>query len=126
MTKNTKWLPTNCESVNSRRSRFPNPELPTSPIDQRFGSVTEVGTYANSNYNGFTASLRHQFRSVQVQANYTWSHALDEISNAGFLQYTLGTNTSVLSPQDPFNLRAYNYGNADYDTRHYFSLNYVW
>jgi hypothetical protein len=100
--------------------------LPTSPIDQRFGSVTEVGTYANSNYNGFTASLRHQFRSVQVQANYTWSHALDEISNAGFLQYNLGTNTSVLSPQDPFNLRAYNYGNADYDTRHYFSLNYVW
>jgi len=81
---------------------------------------------ANSNYNGLTASLRHQFHSLQVQANYTWSHALDEVSNAGFLQYNFATNISVLSPQNPFNLRQYNYGNADYDTRHYFSMNYVW
>jgi hypothetical protein len=61
-----------------------------------------------------------------VQANYTWSHALDEISNAGFLPYNFNTNESVLNAQDPFNLRRYNYGNADYDTRNYFSLNYVW
>jgi len=100
--------------------------LPANPIDPRFGTITEVGTVANSNYNGLTASLRHQFHSLQVQANYTWSHALDEVSNAGFLQYTFNTNVSVLSPQDPFNLRRYNYGNADYDTRHYFSANYVW
>ena len=99
--------------------------LPANPIDQRFGTINEVSTIANSNYNGLTASLRHQFRSVQVQANYTWSHALDEVSNAGFLQYNFLTNTSVLSPQDPFNLRG-NYGNADYDVRHYFSFNYVW
>ncbi len=100
--------------------------LPASPLDPRFGTITEVATVANSNYNGMTASLRHQFHSLQVQANYTWSHALDEVSNAGFLPYTFNTNTSVLSPQDPFNLRAYNYGNADYDTRHYFSADYVW
>lgn len=100
--------------------------LPTSPIDPRFGTLTEVSTIANSNYNGLTASLRHQFHSLQVQANYTWSHALDEVSNAGFLPYTFNTNTSVLTPQNPFNLRQYNYGNADYDTRHYFSMNYVW
>ena len=79
-----------------------------------------------SNYNGLTISARHQFSSLQVQANYTWSHALDEISNAGFLQYNFATNQSILTPQDPFNLRAFNYGNADYDSRHYFSLNYVW
>jgi hypothetical protein len=100
--------------------------LPVDPIDPRFGTITEVSTVANSNYNGLTASLRHQFHSLQVQANYTWSHALDEVSNAGFLQYTFNTNISVLSPQDPFNLHRYNYGNADYDTRHYFSANYVW
>ena len=100
--------------------------LPVAPIDQRFGTVIEVGTNGVSNYNGLSMSLRHQFSSLQVQANYTWSHALDEISNAGFLQYNFGTNISVLSPQNPFNLRGFNYGNADYDTRHYFSLNYVW
>jgi hypothetical protein len=51
---------------------------------------------------------------------------MDEVSNAGFLQYNFLSNISVLSPQDPLNLRRFNYGNADYDTRHYFSMNYVW
>ena len=100
--------------------------LPATAIDPRFGTITEVGTVGVSNYNGLTISARHQFSSLQVQANYTWSHALDEISNAGFLQYNFATNQSILTPQDPFNLRAFNYGNADYDSRHYFSLNYVW
>ena len=94
--------------------------------DPRFGTITEVQSAGVSNYNGLTISARHHFSSLQVQANYTWSHALDEISNAGFLQYAIATNQSILTPQDPFNLRAFNYGNADYDTRHYFSLNYVW
>jgi hypothetical protein len=100
--------------------------LPADPADQRFGTITEVSSAGNSNYNGLTASLRRRFASLQLQANYTWSHALDEVSNAGFLQYNFLTNISVLSPQNPFNLRQFNYGNADYDTRHYFSLNYVW
>jgi len=101
-------------------------DLPLAPSDGRFGTITEVSSAGVSNYNGLTASLRHRFSSLQVQANYTWSHALDDVSNAGFLLYNFLSNTSVLSPQDPFNLRAFNYGNADYDSRHYFSLNYVW
>jgi hypothetical protein len=101
-------------------------DLPLSPTDTRFGTITEVSTPAVSNYNGLSLTARRQFNSLQVQANYTWSHAMDEVSNAGFLPYALLTNISVLSPQDPYNLRRYNLGNADYDTRHYFSLNYVW
>jgi len=100
--------------------------LPAAPLDPRFGAITEVQSAGVSNYNGLTASFTRRFANLQLQANYTWSHALDEISNAGFLQYNFATNTSVLNPEDPFNLRKYNYGNADYDTRHYFSLNYVW
>src|SRR5579864_6235773 len=107
-------------------SPTPFGDLPLAPTDPRFGTITEVSTPAISNYNGLSLTAKHQFNSVQVQANYTWSHALDEVSNAGFLTYSLLSNISVLSPQDPFNLRRYNYGNADYDTRHYFSLNYVW
>jgi len=100
--------------------------LPSTPADQRFGSITEVQSAGVSNYNGLTASFTRRFSNLQLQANYTWSHALDEISNAGFLQYNFDTNTSVLNPSDPNNLRRLNYGNADYDTRHYLSLNYVW
>lgn len=101
-------------------------DLPLAPLDPRFGTITEVSTPAVSNYNGLSFTAKRQLSSLQLQANYTWSHALDDVSNAGFLQYNFLTNTSVLAPQDPFNLRRYNYGNADYDTRHYFSLNYVW
>jgi hypothetical protein len=100
--------------------------LPATAPDPRFGTVTEAQSAGVSNYNGLTVSLQRKFTSLQLQANYTWSHALDEISNGGFLPYNFLTNTSVLSPQDPFNLRAYNYGNADYDVRQNLSINYVY
>ncbi|HZR57570.1 MAG TPA: carboxypeptidase regulatory-like domain-containing protein [Terriglobales bacterium] len=99
--------------------------LPAAPADSRFGTITQVGSDGVSNYNGLVASFTRRFSSVQLQANYTWSHALDEISNAGFLQYNFLTNESTLNPQNPFNLRQ-NYGNADYDTRQQFNFNYVW
>lgn len=101
--------------------------LPATAPDPRFGTVTQVVPGGNSNYNGLTVSFsRKMARSFQLQANYTWSHALDEVSNGGFLPFNFNTNTSILGVQDPNNIRAFNYGNADYDIRHYFSLNYVW
>lgn len=103
--------------------------LPTTPPDPRFGYVEGVFSEAVSNYNGLSISATHRFSSGQISANYTWSHALDEISNGGFspLAYTsfFSTNTSPIFPQDPNNLRGM-YGNADYDVRHYFSLQYLW
>ncbi len=96
-----------------------------------FSTVAQVNTDAVSNYNGITISLRHQYRGLQLQFNYTWSHALDEISNGGILPFSggvlgLADNSSVLTPQDPNNLRLYNYGNADYDVRHNLSASWVW
>lgn len=99
--------------------------IPVGP-DARFSAVTEIQSSAVSNYNGLVTSLRHQFnRGFAFQLNYTWSHALDEISNGGLLPFNDLTNVSPLNPFNPFNIRA-NYGNADYDVRHYFSANYVW
>jgi hypothetical protein len=56
------------------------------------------------------------------QANYTYGHALDEVSNGGLAEFTAG---SSVYPQDPFDLRG-SYGAADYDVRHSFNANYVW
>ena len=100
-------------------------DLPTTVTDPRFATVTEIGSTGVSNYNGLTASLTRRSASLTVQANYTWSHALDEISNGGILQFGQNTNFSPINAFDPFNLRS-NYGNSDYDTRQYFSLNYVY
>jgi hypothetical protein len=101
--------------------------LPAASPDPRFSAVTEVHSAAVSNYNGLVVSFRHRFeKGFQVQANYAWSHALDEVSNGGFLNFNGGAAGSVLNPQDSNNVRKYSYGNADYDTRHYFSASYVW
>lgn len=101
--------------------------LPTSQPDQRFGTVTEAGNFGVSNYNGLTAEFtRRVSTSLQVQASFTWAHAMDDISNGGFLPFSLDTNTSVLTPQNPYNFRQYNYGNADYDVRKQANLSYVW
>jgi Carboxypeptidase regulatory-like domain len=101
--------------------------LPAAPLDTRFSTVSEASNPGVSNYNGMTVVFtRHVSSSLQVQASYTWSHAMDDISNGGFLPFNLSTNTSILGPQNPFNFRAYNYGNSDYDSRNQFSASYVY
>lgn len=101
--------------------------LPAAAPDLRFSAVNEIRSVGVSNYNGLVVSLQHRFaESFQVRVNYTWSHALDETSNGGFFIFNGGAAGSVLNPQDSNNIRKYNYGNADYDARHYFSASYVW
>jgi hypothetical protein len=58
---------------------------------------------------------------LQVQANYTWSHCTDEVSNGGFLPFSAG---AVLSPL-PGELRR-QYGPCDYDVRDNLTANYVY
>jgi hypothetical protein len=85
---------------------------------------------ANSNYAGLVTSLKHGFGAgLTFQASYTWSHSLDEISNNSLSPFGLNTTgiyADIINPQDPYNIRAYNYGNSDYDIRNNFSANYVW
>jgi hypothetical protein len=102
------------------------PGLPTSAPDARFVNVNQVQSTGVSNYNGLTTTVQYRFNGGQLQFNYTYSHALDIISNGGLNQFNLGTSASLLNPQDPFNVRQFNYGNADYDVRHYISMNYYW
>ncbi len=100
--------------------------------DGRFGTVSQIQTSAISNYNGLSFTAQHRFgHGLQMQVNYTWSHAMDEISNGGFNGF-IANNTgtglvgSLLNPMNNSNIRQFNYGNADYDTRHYLSANYVY
>jgi Carboxypeptidase regulatory-like domain len=101
--------------------------LPSVKPDTRFQTINQYQTGANSNYAGLVLSLnRRMTQGLQFGVSYTWSHSLDMVSNAGFNSFDLNTDPSILFPQNPYNIRQYNYGNADYDMRHYVSLNYVW
>ncbi len=99
------------------------PVLPCS--DPRFGEIEQWASRAVSNYHGLVTSFRQQFHgwgNGLVQLNYTYGHALDEVSNNGVWGFTQG---SSLSSQDPANLRGA-YGPAEYDVRHSMNANYLW
>jgi len=92
------------------------------PKDPRFGPVTQLSTGANSHYNGLQLTADKRLgHGIQVQANYTWSHCIDTVSNGGFLPFAAG---AILSPL-PGELGR-QYGPCDYDVRHNLSAQYVY
>jgi Carboxypeptidase regulatory-like domain len=92
------------------------------PIDPRFGTVAQLNTGANSHYNGLQTTVEKQMgHGLQVQANYSWSHCMDTVSNGGFLSFSAG---GILSPI-PGNLER-DRGSCDYDVRHNFTASYVY
>jgi hypothetical protein len=97
---------------------------PTNTPDSRFGTFTEWNSGAVSNNNELTATYsRRMSAGFVINANYTWAHAMDEISNGGLLG--VGVH-NILGQINPLSLRANNYGNADYDIRNQFNANWVW
>jgi hypothetical protein len=107
----------------------PFANLPINQPDQRFGTVAQTQNVGNSNYHGLVATFNHSFSGgFQFQAGYTYSHGLDEISNNSLNPFGLNsaTNADIVFPIDQQDIRRYNYGNADYDVRHSFNMNYVW
>lgn len=73
-----------------------------------FGAMTKIFSSVNSNYNAMTIQLnRRMSRSLQFNANYTWSHALDFGQNES-------TFTDTNDLLDPFSLRK-EYGNSNFN-----------
>jgi hypothetical protein len=102
--------------------------LPAAPPDPALGLVTQYLSAGNSNYNGLTVSFERRLSAgLTFNLNYTWSHALDDVSNGGVTNIPFGildTDPSITVPQNPFNIGS-NYASADYDVRHYVSANFV-
>jgi hypothetical protein len=94
--------------------------LPTSRPNKALGSSTEFYNGSYSNFNGLIATLNSRVGWLTTHFNYAYGHALDTTSNGGFDAFGVNANGQI----NPYNLRQ-QYGNADYDTRHYISANYV-
>jgi len=98
--------------------------FPSVPFSGNYSTVGEWYSGGVSNFNGLTANYSQRLTyGFTVQASYTWSHAMDEVSNGGVLAYS---TTSLSYQVNPFCLRCNNYGNADYDIRNSFNASYVW
>ncbi|MHB8735230.1 MAG: carboxypeptidase-like regulatory domain-containing protein [Terriglobales bacterium] len=97
--------------------------FPSAAPDARFGTFTQYQYGAYGSYHGLQITgQKRMSHGLQVQANYTWSHCLDTISNGGVFGY--GGPNNFLSPL-PGQLRR-DYGNCDYDIRHSFNGSYVY
>jgi hypothetical protein len=88
-------------NINAGSANFPN-----------FGNVLQLNSIGTSNYNSLQSTFRiRTWHGLSSQFGYTWSHALDEIS-----EYR------AVIADDPNNIKL-DYGNGDYDTRHLFTAN---
>lgn len=90
--------------------------LGATPADPSFGQVNEFTNNAHSNYSGGMIAYTHQGNGITAHLSYTYSHALDTISNGGEGEYYNGGSvTKQVTPSLAYpNL---NYSNADYDIR---------
>ena len=102
--------------------------MPAAPPNAALGLVTQYLSAGVASYNGLTVSLQRRIANgFTFNFNYTWSHALDDVSNGGVANEPFGmlqTNPIITVPQNPFCIRS-NYGSADYDVRHYFNATFL-
>ena len=98
--------------------------LPATAPDPRVGRVDQLYSGAVSNYNGVTFSIQeNNWHGLSGRLNYTYSHALDELSNVP--EEPFSVITSILTQVNPNNLRS-QYASGDNDARHLISGSYVY
>ncbi len=101
--------------------------VPAVSPDPRFAEVQSFTNNAISNYQGVSVQYKHiDRRGLTADVSYTYSHALDDISNGGNSQLPYNGNTSIglqITPDLPSRLM---YSNADYDIRNNFLLDLVY
>jgi hypothetical protein len=100
-----------------------DPTIPTAPrrpdpnID---AGIDTLRSNLFSNYTALQARLEKRFSNgLQFEAAYTYSHALDDASDANLGSQNQGDFRLQTAPQ-------LEYGNADFDVRHRFVFNFVY
>jgi hypothetical protein len=84
-------------------------------ISPVYGQVRRLGNFVNSNYHSLQASLRRRIgKGLNVDANYTWAHELDD-----------GVNILTSAYQNSHDPNG-DYSSGDIDVRHNFTLGAVW
>jgi len=92
----------------------PNSLLPDSANPgpyPNFGNILQLNTIGTSNYNSLQTTFRTRlWHGITSQVAYTWSHALDDIS-----EYRAAVLDDTYNPK-------LDYGNSDFDTRNLFTV----
>ena len=96
--------------VSPRNINRADPVTFARPLSSNFGDIFVVGAYPQSNYNALQVTFKRNLaKGVRVNANYTWSHTIDDV--VGFFK----------DYQDENNARAER-ASSDQDVRHNFTM----
>ncbi|MBI1760105.1 MAG: carboxypeptidase regulatory-like domain-containing protein [Acidobacteria bacterium] len=110
--------------LNSSVARPPALGGTVTRLNGQYGNINERGNGGYSRFRGLVAGLEStNFRSsgLQLTAKYRYSVARDNLSTT----FSESANSFNLGLLDPFNNRL-DYGYADFDVRHIFTLGYNW
>lgn len=85
---------------------------------QQYQQLTQDSSDGNSEYNSLQVEVEKRFsHGVTLNANYTWSKSIDEVSYQ--------TDLCSINIIDPYDARAYR-GVSDYNVPQRFVLDYLW
>lgn len=88
--------------------------------DPALGAYQIIENSANSNYHALQLEARNRFgRGYQFTASYTWSHAIDDVSDV------FPIAGAPVVAQNSFDLRLER-GDANYDLRHRLAASLIW
>jgi hypothetical protein len=120
---------TSLADQNARQSQFANAFRNEAPngstaidnlIDPRFDGVSQVQSIGTSSYNAFEFEAVRRFKNgLSFNANYTWAHSLDDVSDA--LGVLVNDSPALLDASKPL---SFNRANSQFDIRNRFVLSY--
>jgi len=91
-------------------------------IDQRFDNVTQVQSTGTSLYNSLQLEAIRRFRNgLTFDANYTWAHSIDDVSDA--LGVLINDSPVPLDASKPISFQR---ANSEFDIRNRFVVSYVY
>jgi outer membrane receptor protein involved in Fe transport len=97
---------------------------PFTRMNLQYSNINFRGSDGDSYYHGLNVRLQsNNFKNygLTLTANYTWSHAIDDLSST----FSESSNNFNLGFTDPFR-PGLDRGNADFDIRHRVVLSAVW
>jgi hypothetical protein len=95
-----------------------------SRLNRQYTNINRRGASGDSYYNAMNLRFESSnFRQLglQLRANYTWAHTIDDLSST----FSESSNNFNLGLLDPFNA-GLDRGNSEFDVRHRFALSAVY
>jgi len=107
-------LPAGAAYAGEELNLSPFPGTPNQ-ISPNFGQIRRFGNFINSSYHSLQTSVRRRIaKGVNIDANYTFAHEIDDAVNILTGAYQNSHNPTL------------DYASGDIDVRHNFTLGAVW